>query len=112
MFQKLKDKALRAALPLLAGSAIGRMVIDKGISNVAKKTGLPIKGEYDKKSETWLINVGAAAAPVHAQLHLTNDALSAILEDIVPDLVANKPLPRERILSLLQQYLCAPQDSE
>ena len=52
MFKKLKDKALRAALPLLAGSAIGRMVIDKGISTVAKKTGLPIKGEYDKKSET------------------------------------------------------------
>lgn len=52
MFEKLKDKALRAALPLLAGSAVGRMVIDKGLAIVAKKVGVPVKGDYCKETET------------------------------------------------------------
>ena len=106
-FNNLKDKALRAALPLLAGSAVGRMVIDKGIDLVAKKTGLPMEGEYHKDAETWLIRVGQPGAAMQATLHLTNDALSSLLEEIVPDLVQERPIPRERILALLQKYLCA-----
>lgn len=109
MFKRLKDKALRAALPLLAGSAVGRMVINKGIATISKKTGLPIKNEYDKKTETWLVTVGDPSAPVQAHLHLTNDALSSLLEEIVPDLVQNNPIPKERIFELLRHYLCPMQ---
>ena len=108
MFEKLKDKALRAALPLLAGSAVGRMVIDKGLAIVGQKAGVPIKGDYCKETETWLISVGEPAAPVQAVVNITNDALSALLEELVPDLVNERPIPRERVLELLQKYLCAP----
>lgn len=107
MFEKLKDKALRAALPLLAGSAVGRMVIDKGLAIVGKKAGVPIKGDYRKETETWLISVGEPAAPVQAVVNITNDALSALLEELVPDLVNERPIPRERVPELLQKYLCA-----
>lgn len=108
MFEKLKDKALRAALPLLAGSAVGRMVIDKGLAIVAKKVGVPVKGDYCKETETWRISVGEPGAPVQALVNITNDALSALLEELVPDLVNERPIPRERVLELLQKYLCAP----
>lgn len=107
MFEKLKDKALRAALPLLAGSAVGRMVIDKGLAIVGKKAGVPIKGDYCKETETWLISVGEPAAPVQAVVNITNDALSALLEELVPDLVNERTIPRERVLELLQKYFCA-----
>lgn len=45
---------------------------------------------------------------MQALVNITNDALSALLEELVPDLVNERPIPRERVLELLQKYLCAP----
>lgn len=109
---KLKDKALRAALPLLAGSAVGRLAIDKGIDLLSHQIGIPIAGDYDKAAETWLITIGETGAPMQARFHLTNDALSSLLEELVPDLVHERPVSRDRILALLKRYLTAGYQDE
>lgn len=51
--------------------------------------------------------MGEPAAPVQAVVNITNDALSALLEELVPDLVNECPIPRERVHELLQKYFCA-----
>ena len=105
--KSIKDKALRAALPLLATSGVGRLFIDKGIEMVAKKLDLPIKGDYMKETERWLITVGEQGAAAQAVLNISNDALAAILEEIGPDIVSGREVSREKVLALLQKYLCA-----
>lgn len=105
--QSIKDKALRAALPLLATSSVGRLFVDKGIEMVGKQMNLPIKGEYMKEHERWLITVGEQGAAAQAVLNISNDALASLLEELGPDLVSDREIPREKILLLLQKYLLA-----
>lgn len=107
VFDKLKDKALRAALPLLSTSRIGRMVVDKGIDIVSRKTGLPMQAIYDREDERWTLELGKPEAPMSVTLRMTSDCFADILEQIVPDVLQNRPISRERIMSLLQQYLVA-----
>lgn len=63
MFEKLKDKALRAALPLLAGSAVGRMVIDKGLAIVGKRLVCPLRGITVRRQRLGLSAWGSLLPP-------------------------------------------------
>ena len=105
MLKQMRDKALRAALPLLATSMVGRALIDKGIALLAARTELPIKGEYMPEKETWLITVGEPGAPMQAVVHVNNDTLTDIIEELVPDLVDDRKISEEKIMSLLRRHL-------
>lgn len=104
----LRDKALRAALPLLSSSMAGRMLIRKALKLAAEKTGLPISGEYEEERETWKIVVGEDSAPMQVTLHATTDALSSAIETLLPDILAGRKIPQETILALLRDNMCAP----
>ena len=107
----LRDKALRAALPLLSSSMAGRMLIRKALQLAAEKTGLPISGEYEEERETWKIVVGEESAPMQVTLHATTDALSSAVETLLPDILAGRKIPQETILTLLRGNMCAPSTS-
>ena len=106
----LKDKALRTALPLLATSMVGRMLVDRGLAMAAQQLGLPICGDYVKEKELWLIRIGEPGAPLRGEFEVSNDSLSALLEELVPDLVQERPISRERVLDLLRQHMTAGKD--
>lgn len=105
MLKRIRDKALRTALPLLATSAVGRALIDKGIALLAARTELPIQGEYMQEKETWLITVGEQGAPMQATVHVNNDTLTDIIEELVPDLVDDRKISEEKIMELLRRHL-------
>lgn len=107
----LRDKALRAALPLLSSSMAGRMLIRKALQLAAEKTGLPISGEYEEERETWRIVVGAESAPMQVTLHATTDALSSAIETLLPDILAGRKIQQETILALLRGNMRAPSNS-
>lgn len=105
MLNKLKDKALRAALPLLATSMVGRLAINKGLELLAEKTGLPITGEYCPQKEYWHITAGNPGAPMQAVLHVSNDSLSALIEELTPYLLNKQEIPADKILDLIRPHL-------
>ncbi len=112
MLNKLRDKALRAALPLLATSAVGRMAINKGIELLSERTKFPITGEYLSEKECWLISIGESGAPMQAVLHVNNDSLSVLIEELTPYLLNKQEIPPEKILDLLRPHLYRSARSE
>ena len=105
MLNRLRDKALRAALPLLATSAVGRLAINKGLELLAERTGLPITGEYRAEQESWCIHIGEPGAPMQAELQVSNDSLADIIEELTPYLLNKQELSASQILAMLRPHL-------
>lgn len=102
MLSSLRDKALRAALPLLSTSAAGRLAVRAGLELAQKRTGLPIKAEYDESGAIWHVTLGEAGAAMVVTLRASTDALGSVIEELLPDLLAGRKIPTEKVLELLQ----------
>lgn len=84
---------------------IGRLAINKGLELLAGKNALPITGEYCPGNECWHITVGEPGAPMQAGLHVSNDSLSALIEELTPYLLNKQEIPADKILDLIRPHL-------
>ena len=99
------DEALRAALPLLSSSPVARLAVQAGLQMVREKMGIPVDATYSEPASRWYVVAGEEGAGMRLKLELTTDALAALLEGLLPDVLAGKPLSPEKLLEVLRPNL-------
>lgn len=105
MLSGLKDKALRAALPLISGSAIGNLAIRKALEVLQARTGIPMQATYIPERERWQVTLGEKNAPMGVTVLVTNDVLCSLIEQLLPDVLNQRKIPLSRVIELLQPHL-------
>lgn len=105
MLSKIRDKALQAALPLLSTSAVGRLAVRKALEIVQQRTGIPIAAEYRDSESLWYVTLGEPGADINVSIQANTEALAALAEDLVPDLLEHRKIPPQKILNLLLRHM-------